>query len=104
MPVGSRRLPGLNPVTMQTLSLSNSTAQGLNSTAKGGTVICFSVETVDVRMRDDGTAPTNRAGVVFGVGAAPYFYAGDLDSVKFCRKGTTGTATVTLISYKQPGD
>lgn len=104
MPVGSRRLSGLNPVTMQTLALSNTTAQGLNSTARTGSVIVFSVETVDVRMRDDGTAPTNSAGVVYGVGSAPYFYSGDLSAVKFARKGTTGTATVTVLSYKQPGD
>ena len=104
MPSAARRLPGLNPVGFQTLTLNNSTAAGLNSTCQAASVILFSVEGVDGRMRDDGSAPTNSIGVVFGVGSAPYFYNGDLGAVQFCRKGTSGTSTVHVAAYKQPGD
>ncbi|GAB4453846.1 MAG: hypothetical protein M5R40_14520 [Anaerolineae bacterium] len=104
MPAGARRLPGLNPVSFETLTLDDSTAQGLNSTSRTGSVILFSVEGGGVHMRDDGTDPTNSTGVVFGVGSAPYFYSGDLGAVRFCRQGASGTSTVHLIAYRQPGD
>ncbi len=104
MPTGSRRLPGLNPVSFETLTLNNSTAKGLNSTSRAGSVILFSVEGADARLRDDGTDPTNSVGVVFGVGSAPYFYSGDLNKVRFVRKGASGTSTVHLCAYRQPGD
>ena len=104
MPVAPRRLPGLTVVGFETLTLNNSTASGLNSTSKTGSVILFSVETMDARMRDDGTAPQNATGVVFPIAAGPYYYHGDLANVQFERKGTSGTSTIHICAYSQPGD
>lgn len=104
MPAAARRLSGLKPVTLEKLTLNNSTASGLNTTSQTGSVITFSVETTDVRLRDDGTAPTNTTGVLFAAGVGPYYYTGDLSSVQWARAGASGTSTVTVIAYTQPGD
>lgn len=95
-------LLGLKPVSFETLTLSNSTAVGLNSTARASaSVIVFSVETQNVRMRADGTAPTKTTGVLF---ATDQTYVLDIDGstdLKFQR--TTGTAKVSIQTFRYPG-
>lgn len=92
---------GLVPVAYQTISLSNSTAVGLNSTVRSGgaEMLCFSVETQDVRMRADGTDPTLNTGVVYKADLAPEWVAfNGTSALKFQR--STGTATVSVMAWK----
>ena len=95
-------LTGLIPVSFTTLTLANSTALGLNATTlASASVIVFSVETNTVRMRADGTAPTRTTGVLF---QTDQVYSLDIDgstNLKFQR--TTGTAKVSVQSFRAPG-
>lgn len=86
----------------QTLTLSNSTAAGLNSTCRMARALLFSVETNSVRMRMDGTKPTRNTGVLLTTGAPYYidFYNGT--GLSFQR--TTGTAKVSIQALKNAND
>lgn len=90
---------GLIPVGFQTMTLSNSTAVAVNSTCRGGNVLHISVETQNVRMRSDATAPTLTTGVLISSGVLFVFegYNGTAN-LKFQRN--TGTAKVSIMSYK----
>ena len=96
-------LAGLIPVGFQAISLSDSTALGVNTTVAGATLLRVSVETNDVRYRDDGTDPALTTGVVLWSGSTYIFdgYNGTSD-LKFQR--TTGSAEVTIAAYRHPGD
>ena len=95
-------LQGLIPVGFETLTLSNSTAQGLNSTSRASaSVVVFSVETNSVRMRADGTAPTKTTGVLFAAGG-PYCLDWD-GSAAFKFQRSTGTAKVSVQTFRYPG-
>src|SRR5512145_915069 len=89
----------LAPVGFQVMSLSNSTAIAINSTCRASTALLFSVETNDVRMRTDATAPTLSTGVLYPTGG-PYWILGynGTSLMKFQR--STGTAKVSIMAYK----
>ena len=95
-------LAGLIPVGFQTMSLANSTAVAVNSTCRGGSVLIISVETNAVRFRADATAPTLTTGVLLPKDLAPYRieYNG---SANFKFQRATGTAKVSLMSFKYAG-
>ncbi len=57
------------------------------------------IETVSVRHRDDGTAPTASIGNLDQVGTM--YYNGDLSKLKFI--ATSGTATIDVSFYDGPG-
>lgn len=76
----------------------------LNGTITGALVIpagaiaaTISVETQNVRYRDDGTAPTSAVGILIASGTV-FDYAGPLSSLKF-NKVTTG-AVLNISYYK----
>lgn len=89
---------GLVAVGFQTISLANSTALGLNTTCITGRTFHFSVETNNIRYRDDGTAPALTTGVLLTSGAAYWLLDVDPTKLKFQRQ--TGTAKVSLMAYK----
>jgi hypothetical protein len=93
----------LIPVGFQVLSLTNSTALGVNSTIRACTVLDISVETNAVRYREDATAPTKNTGVLI---AANTFYRwfgyNGTSNLKFQR--STATAKVSIMGYKHPAD
>jgi len=97
------RLAGLIPHATQVIALSDSTALGVNSTVQEARVLRISIETNNVRYRDDGTDPALTTGIVLWSGQTYAFDGfngtGDL---KFQR--TTGSATVTIAAYKHAGD
>ena len=98
-------LAGLVPVAFETLTLSNSTAVGLNSTIRdSANVLDISVETNDVRYRLDGTDPTLNTGVLLETGLGPYRWEGfnGTSDLKFQR--ATGSATVSVMAYEQKGN
>lgn len=76
----------------------------VSSTAKGGTIptgatgALITVESADVRWRDDGVAPTATVGNPITAGDPPFFYTGDLSALRFIRQSTTD-ATVHLNYY-----
>ena len=97
-------LMGMIPGGFQAMTLSNSTALSINSTARAdASCFIFSVETNDVRMRADGTAPTKTTGVLFGsASGGPYIIDWNgTSAVKFQR--TTGTAKVSIQGWRWPG-
>lgn len=91
----------LIPVGFQVMTLSNSTAVALNSTATPCTALRFSVETNSIRFRQDSTAPTLTTGVLLTAGN--YFWDG-VDTTNFKFQRSTGTAKVTVMSYRRPAD
>lgn len=87
----------------QVLTLSNSTAAGLNSTCAKARAIIFTVETNPVRLRMDGVAPTRNTGILFNTTGGPYYidwYNGT--GLKFQR--TTGTSKVSIQALKNAND
>ncbi len=94
----SRSTPaGLTALGMQRLSLTNSTALGLNTTCIQGTVFHISVETNSVRLRTDATAPTLTTGVLLATGLTWLFDVPG-DNLKLQR--STGSAVVNIAAYK----
>lgn len=104
-PIKRIALAGLIPTAYQTITLSNSTAVGLNSTVRtaGAQVIWFSVETNDVRFRCDSTAPTLTTGVLLQSDDDYMFngVSGTVTNWKFQR--STGTAKICLQAFKYDG-
>lgn len=92
-------LSGLVPVGYQTISLSNSTAIGVNSTCRDGRYLRFSVETNDARYRDDGTDPALTTGVLL-TKANLYVFDGYNGSSALKFQRSTGICTIHLASYK----
>ena len=93
-------LAGLIPVDFETISLSDSTALGLNSTIRASAhVLDISIETQPIRYRADGTDPTLTTGVVL---QKDTYYRLDgfngTSLLKFQR--TTGTASVSVMAYR----
>lgn len=88
---------GLIPVGFQTISLANSTALGLNTTCITGRTFHFSVETQSARYRDDGTAPALTTGVLLATGT---HWLLDVDPTKLKFQRTTGTAKISIMSYR----
>jgi hypothetical protein len=92
---------GMTAVGFQVMSLSNSTAIAINSTCLPGKVFQFSVETNDVRMRADATAPTLTTGVLYQSDQTHWLFDVPAASLKFQR--STGTAKVSIMAYKYTG-
>ena len=90
----------LTGLGFQTITLSNSTASGLNSTCSPGHWFHVSVETNSVRYRDDGTSPALTTGVLLATGDhwLPDVYGANL---KFQR--STGTCKLSVMAYKYRG-
>lgn len=101
--MGSRNVPaGLSAVDFETLSLTNSTAVGLNSTIRNqASVLDVSVETNSVRFRNDGTDPTLNTGVLLSTGY--HRLEGYAGGANFKFQRSTGSATVSVMAYKHVG-
>ena len=99
MSVARKGWAALKALSVQSISLANSTAVGVNSTTQGAHVLHFSVETNDVRYRADGTDPALTTGVLLQKDFDYWFLNYDGTSVlKFQR--STGSATVTIQPYQ----
>lgn len=70
----------LVPLGFQQITVSGAT--GLTVPAKAQVVI-ISVDTANVRWRDDGVAPTAAIGIQIAAAAAPYEYWGNLSAIQF---------------------
>ena len=92
---------GLVGVTLQTLSLANSTALGLNTTSKTGKFFHISVETNSCRYRNDGTSPALTTGVLLATGE---HWLMDINPTNLKFQRTTGTSKVSIMSYKYVGE
>ena len=82
------------PLGRQKISPDASTAVALTVPA-GATRCIVTVETANVRIRDDGTAPTSSAGMIIQKDSQPWSYEGDLSTLKFI--STSGTAAVEIL-------
>ena len=100
-----RNIPaGLVSVGFQTISQTNSTAQGLNTTTSPGKVFLISVETQSARMRVDGTSPAGTTGVLLLTTNSPYLFEGlPGSSIKFFR-ATGGTSKISVQAFKYKGE
>ena len=100
--MAKRNIPaGMTAVGFQTLSLSNSTASGLNTTCITGKFFHLSVETQGVRYRNDGVNPALTTGVLLATGEHWLFDIA-ATSLKFQR--STGTSKVSIMAYKYKGE
>lgn len=88
------------PCGYQALSPDASTSVGLTvPTGKNVTRCLISVETADVRIRDDGTNPTSSVGMLIKKDSQPWSYEGDLSALKII--STSGTAAVKVLYYAE---
>lgn len=104
MPAKRVAQAGLIPLQFEKLTCSNSTAQTLNSTSQGASVLHLSVETQDVRYRFDSTAATLTTGVLLQADTAYEWQGldgGSLSNLTFQR--STGTTVVNLMAYRYTG-
>jgi len=85
----------------QTITLSNSTASGLNSTTSVGDWFHLSVETNSVRYRDDGTNPALTTGVLLLAGD---HWLPDVDGANLKFQRSTGTCKLSVQAYKYKGN
>jgi len=89
----------MQPLALQVITLSNSTALGPNSTTQTAHALHCSVETNDVRYRSDGTDPALTTGVLLQYDYDYWFWGYNGTSLlKFQR--STGTAKVTIQPYQ----
>jgi len=93
---------GLIALGFETITLANSTASGLNSTNDVASSIIFSVETNNLRYRDDGTDAALTTGVLFQKDDTYHIDGVIGSSVSFQR--STGECKVSLMAYTRPGD
>lgn len=90
---------GLTVVGFQTISQTNSTAQGLNSTCIAGTVFTINVETQAARYRNDSTAPTTNTGILLATGTQHWLIDVPATNLKFFR-AAGGTSKISIMAYK----
>jgi len=90
---------GLIPVGFQTFSLSNSTAQSVNSTCRVSNVLDVSIETQNARYRADVTAPTLTTGVLLSSGEV-YRFEGFNGTANLKFQRATGTCKVSIQAWR----
>ena len=103
--MSTRTIPaGLLPVAFQTISLSDSTAIGVDGTVRATNpdVLDISVETADVRYRADGTDPTLTTGVLLQADGW-YRWEGYNNTSALAFQRSTGTATVSIMAWRHVG-
>ncbi len=93
---------GLSAVGFQTITQSNSTAQGLNSTCILGKVFHISIETQGARYRADSTSPTTNTGVLLATGSH-WLENVPPANLKFFR-AAGGTSKISVMAYKFKGE
>jgi len=99
MSVLRRGVSAMQPLALQVITLSNSTAVGPNSTSQTAHALHLSVETNNIRYRSDGTSPALTTGVLLQANYDYWFWGYNGTSLlKFQR--STGTAKVTIQPYK----
>jgi len=98
----SRRIipAALIALGFETLTLSNSTAGGLNSTNAPASSVIFSVETNNVRVRSDGTNAALTTGVLYQKDDT-YFLDGFVGSALSFQR-STGTCKVSIEAFERP--
>lgn len=88
---------GMQSAGFQTITLSNSTASGLNTTCKLGTWFHLSVETNSVRYRDDGSSPALTTGILLETGL---HWLPNIDGANLKFQRQTGTCKVSVQAFK----
>jgi len=106
MPAKRYASVGLTPTSFEKITCSNSTAQTLNSTSQGCSVLDISIETQDVRYRFDSTAATLTTGVLMQADTL-YRWEGldgatDVSLLTF-QRATGGTSILNVMGYKLTG-
>lgn len=64
----------------------------------GASVAYLTVETANLRWRDDGTAPTASVGMLIVAAAAPFLYQGDLTKLQII--AVSGSPVLDVAFYK----
>lgn len=86
-PLGSQQITAGTLASSQTL------------TAPAGATFCaISVDTANVRWRDDGTAPTASTGMRKIFGTDPFWYYGDLNAIAFILE--SGSPVLNIAYYR----
>ena len=98
MPARRTATHGRIPLSLQTLSLTNSTAGTPNSTTRGADVLHFSVETNDIRYSMNGDAALS-TGVLLQKDM-DYWLDGYNGTAALTFQRSTGEASVIIQPYK----
>jgi hypothetical protein len=102
--MAKRNIPaGITSVGFQTITQTNSTAVGLNTTCIVGKLFHVSVETQNARYRVDGTSPAATTGVLLLTTNSPYWIEAPGTNLKFI-KVTGGTSKISVQAYKYKGE
>lgn len=97
---------GLIPTAFERVIQNNTTAVAFNSTtlAAAGSFLRFSVETNDVRWRDDGTDPTATTGVLLQKDTVFEMVGYNGTSKLKFFKAAGGTSVINVTRYKYDGE
>ena len=74
------------------------TAAGFSPPGVGESYCVITVETANVRIRDDGTAPTASIGLLLVAGGAPFTYYGDVNAVQ--QIAVSGSPVFNILFYR----
>lgn len=86
-PLGSQQIGASPLASSQTLTV-----------PAGATFCAISVDTANVRWRDDGTAPTASTGMRKIFGTDPFWYYGDLNAIAFILE--SGSPVLNIAYYR----
>lgn len=93
------RLASWVPASFEQIT-ANSTSQSITSTGQAARVLFITVETQDVRMRFDSTAPTINTGILIKKDLNPFIYEGyNGAALKFVSLSATDS-DVTIAGFK----
>ncbi len=82
----------------QQLTVSSTAVAPTLPSGKQIQLMVITVETANVRWRDDGTDPTASVGMPIWLNQTPFAFNGDISRIKFIRQGATD-ATVNITYY-----
>jgi hypothetical protein len=72
----------IRPIPGSSQQITPTVSTGLTVPA-GASLAVISTSVQAVRYKDDGSAPDTTHGILISVGAAPYYYWGDLNAIRF---------------------
>lgn len=89
------------PLGRVRITVDGTTASGITIPSGVNPTRCLiTVETANVRFRDDGTAPTTLLGMIIQKDSQPFSYEGDLSAIKFISVSSSSIVEVALYGER----
>lgn len=97
-PFGANGIP-LAPFCQQTITNTAATLASICGIPAGAKYALISVDTANIRYRDDGGAPTATAGIQLASSATtPYWYTGQLSAMQII--AVSGSPVINVLFYR----